>query len=171
MNTIKVSFHWCDRDWYAIPSAPNYYASSDGLILSMCKTNPLIMTPIINPRGGYQHIFIHRRKRFVHHLVLEAFGYSRPYGYECRHLDGNPANNDISNLRWGTAQENADDKKLHGTNPIPHLAKDTKLFPLDIPVIRQMSRDGYSARRIAEVFQTSHTTILKIIRNERWIGY
>lgn len=55
------------------------------------------------------------RLRRVHHLVLETFGGPRPPGLQTRHLDGNPANNSLSNLKWGTYQENSDDRKKHGT--------------------------------------------------------
>lgn len=33
---------------------------------------------------------------------------------ETRHLDGDPGNNALSNLCWGTRQENAQDKVRHG---------------------------------------------------------
>lgn len=32
------------------------------------------------------------------------------------HNDGDPQNNSVSNLRWGTAKENSEDMKEHGTN-------------------------------------------------------
>jgi hypothetical protein len=53
--------------------------------------------------------------RFVHRLVLEAFVGPCPEGMECRHLDGDPANNRLENLRWGTHRENAADQVRHGT--------------------------------------------------------
>lgn len=54
------------------------------------------------------------RKRRAHRLVAEAF-HGPDLGLPlCRHLDGNPLNNHYTNLRWGTYQENADDRVLHG---------------------------------------------------------
>ena len=64
-----------------------------------------------------------------------------------------------------------DDKWKHGTMPIPHKSKFTKLKPEDIPIIRKKHQDGLSCRRISNIFKTSHTTIIKIIKNERWRGY
>lgn len=57
-----------------------------------------------------------RRKRYlVHKLVMEAHGPQRPGDeYQIRHLDGDKKNNHISNLKWGTAQDNADDREIHG---------------------------------------------------------
>jgi hypothetical protein len=34
---------------------------------------------------------------------------------EVLHGDGNGSNNRLSNLRYGTVQENAEDRELHGT--------------------------------------------------------
>lgn len=50
----------------------------------------------------------------VHRLVLEAFVGPCPPGMEARHLDGNPANNVLRNLAWGTKSENELDKVRQG---------------------------------------------------------
>ena len=69
---------------------------------------------------GYLRVQLHRngkaRDVYIHTLVLEAFVEPRPKGMETRHIDGNPANNALENLEWGTALENAHDKRLHGTD-------------------------------------------------------
>lgn len=52
----------------------------------------------------------------VHSLVLRAFVSERPDGLICRHLDGNPANNRLGNLTWGTPSENMYDKARHGVD-------------------------------------------------------
>lgn len=51
----------------------------------------------------------------VHKLVLEAFVCLRPKGKETRHLNGNQKDNLLSNLRWGTIEENRQDSRRHGT--------------------------------------------------------
>jgi hypothetical protein len=56
-----------------------------------------------------------KRTTQVHRLVLAAFVGPCPDGMECRHLDGNPANNRIENLCWGTRAENNADRVRHGT--------------------------------------------------------
>jgi hypothetical protein len=53
---------------------------------------------------------------YVHHLVLRAFVGERPFTIErseIRHLDGHKRNNRLSNLCYGTAKENAEDRKRH----------------------------------------------------------
>jgi len=54
------------------------------------------------------------RVAYVHHLVLESFVGVRVKGQVTRHLDGHKTNNALSNLRWGTRQENAVDAAKHG---------------------------------------------------------
>lgn len=156
--------------WKSIPSARGYYASNHGRIMSRRKKSNRIMNPMKN-HNGHLYIFVDRKKRWVHHLVLEAFGFNRPSGFQCRHLDGNPENNRVGNLKWGTHQENVNDRWLHGTMPLPQNAPDTKLKPSDIPEIIKLASIGYSSRRIGGIYNTSHTTIQKVIRRERWKGY
>lgn len=55
------------------------------------------------------------KPKYVHRLVLFAFVGPCPEGMECRHLDGNRTNNRLSNLKWGTPEENTQDKIEHGT--------------------------------------------------------
>lgn len=50
----------------------------------------------------------------VHRLVLETFVGPCPEGMECRHLDGNPSNNLLDNLAWGTREENIEDNRQNG---------------------------------------------------------
>ncbi len=56
-----------------------------------------------------------RRKRVtVHRLVAESFLRKPAKGEQIRHLDGNRLNNKSSNLKWGTAKDNARDRQRHG---------------------------------------------------------
>jgi len=57
-----------------------------------------------------------RCARSIHTLLLEAFIGPRPLGHESRHLDGDPTNNHISNLLWGSRSENVLDRVEHGTH-------------------------------------------------------
>lgn len=71
----------------------------------------------------------------VHSLVLREFVAPRPEGLICRHLDGDPANNHVENLTWGTPSDNMYDKARHGVDhqrnktecPLGHLLKEPNL--------------------------------------------
>ncbi len=51
-----------------------------------------------------------RKMRLVHRLVLEAFVGLCPLGMESRHLNGNPKDNRLSNIKWDTRSENTKDR-------------------------------------------------------------
>jgi len=53
---------------------------------------------------------------WIHQMVAEAFIGPRPPGMQIRHLDGDPANNQLSNIAYGTPSENAFDAVRHGRN-------------------------------------------------------
>jgi len=55
-------------------------------------------------RGYLQFRRYHNIK--VSHAVLEAWGFPRPKGYECDHINGNHTDNRLTNLEWVTHAEN-----------------------------------------------------------------
>lgn len=52
----------------------------------------------------------------VHRLVMAAFVGPCPDGMEVRHLNGDPADNRLENLAYGTRAENIADAVRHGTH-------------------------------------------------------
>jgi hypothetical protein len=108
--------------WCWIPGYEDLYRVSDmGDVWSMPRntTRGGILKQIPDKRG-YQYVTLTKnsdQKRIqVHQLVLAAFEGPCPSGLETRHLDGNPANNNRSNLVYGTHSENTRDKHRHGTD-------------------------------------------------------
>ena len=155
-----------------IEDYPEYFISKNGNVYSSKSIKYL---KPIKKNTGYLYVFLYNhnggKKHYIHLLVLNAFKGKKISGYESRHLDGNCQNNNIDNLEWGTSKQNIDDKWKHGTMPIPHESKFTKLKPENIPVIRELYQQGYSYSKIGRLFGTSHTTIKKIICEQRWRGY
>lgn len=68
--------------------------------------------------AGYMQVTLTRdcisRRSRVHRLVAEAF--LDGSGPVVRHLDGDPTNNHVENLAWGTQSDNAFDAVRHGRN-------------------------------------------------------
>lgn len=77
------------------------------------------MTPTAMP-SGYRIVTLWRegkqRSGLVHRLVLSAFVTSPREGVEGLHRDGDPTNNALTNLAWGTHSENQFDQVAHGTH-------------------------------------------------------
>lgn len=55
--------------------------------------------------------------RKLHRIIAEAFIGPCPEGMEVCHNDGDPANNRVDNLRYGTRSENMYDRVSHGDHP------------------------------------------------------
>ena len=155
-----------------IEGYPEYSISTKGRVYSL-KSSKYLKT--IKKNTGYLYVFLYnnngKKKHYIHLLVLNAFKGKKTGEEESRHLDGNNQNNCVCNLEWGTKKDNADDKRKHGTMPIPHESKFTKLKPEDIPKIRALRLLRCPYRIISELFGTSHTTIRKIINGQRWREY
>lgn len=103
--------------------------------------------------------------RYVHRLVLEAFAGPCGNGMEARHLDGNPSNNDLTNLKWGTVEENTGDRGRHGNFTKGERNGSAKLKDEDVIAIRQSNS---SDKDLAIQYGVSRTCILKIRLRRRW---
>ena len=71
------------------------------------------------PKGGrYLCVTLAQKNRreqwFVHDLVLLTFKGFKPKGLEALHADDNKMDNSISNLRYGTKEENEKDRQKNG---------------------------------------------------------
>lgn len=62
---------------------------------------------------GHLNVTIDNKTLLTHRLVLMTFVGPPGPGQECLHIDGNPANNKLENLRWGSRFENRADIRRH----------------------------------------------------------
>lgn len=103
--------------WKDIPGYEGLYQVSDlGNVLSSRFSGQFLKPN--RHRDGYLKVYLHkngaRSVRFVHRLVAEAFlGLS---DLDVRHNNGNPSDNRLLNIRYGTPSENAMDSVVHGTH-------------------------------------------------------
>lgn len=97
-----------------------YWVSDNGEVKSLRRSGSVggIMKLTLNAKG-YPVVSLSRNGRVlvrpVHLLVLEAFVGERS-GPHSRHLNGDPTDNRLANLRYGTARENSLDTVAHGRN-------------------------------------------------------
>lgn len=110
--------------WRTIPGHEGRYEVSDhGHVRSLVSGSPRVLRQYLNTkRGGYLEVSLYLRggrrstERKVHQLVLAAFVGPLPAGQVVRHLNGNPTDNRLLNLAYGTQSENAFDTVRHGRN-------------------------------------------------------
>lgn len=103
--------------------------------------------------------------RFIHTLVLEAFIGKRPAGFDCCHNDGNPSNNELTNLRWDTKKANQADRVKHGTMSFGEKNPASKLTADQVERIRIDSR---SQSAIAKEYGIVQQTVSKIKNGHMW---
>lgn len=87
----------------------------------------------------------------VHALVLRTFVGPRPAKCEDRHLNGIPDDNRLVNLEWASRSRNTQDKKWHRG------ARNYKLSPRDVRLIRKALADGKTERLVASRFGISRS--------------
>lgn len=115
------------EQWRAVVGYEGYYEVSDqGRVRSLPRKDrlgrdrPGIVLKLQADRDGYPYFLASRGTQKmirVHRAVLNAFVGPAPAGAAMGlHADGNPANNVLSNLRWGTDSDNQRDAVKHGTH-------------------------------------------------------
>ena len=110
---------------------------------------------------------IERYKKYVHHLVAEAFIGPRPSGYQINHIDGNKANSLPSNLEYITVTENARHAQRIGLCPRGSQMHGAKLTDRDVRVIRRL-HFKVTERELAKWFRVSPATVGKIQTRHTW---
>ena len=159
-----------------------YQASDFGRVRSLDRTTirsdgqtrryrGKMLTPTLLPVGYFAVRLMVDGKyltHYVHRLVLLSFVGSPLEDEECRHLDGDPQNNHLGNLKWGTSGENSADMIRHGTIVRGESIWCAKLTELDVLAIRVWARCGYMMKDIAAVFDVHPSNITMIVKRKRW---
>lgn len=82
----------------------------------------------------------------IHTIVMMAFVGPRPLRMETGHIDGDKTNNDLSNLKYCTTKENAQDKLKHGSGPIGERSPKAKLSAKQVLEIRERVKIGHKGK-------------------------
>lgn len=126
---------------------------------------------VLSPRpgyAGYVRVTMNgpsRRAARVHRLVLEAFRGPCPPGGVCRHLNGDPADNRLVNLVWGTQVENMADCLRHGRSNRGSRHGNSKL---DAAQARRVKFGSDPADRLARELGIRPETVRHIRNGTRW---
>lgn len=165
------------RELRAIPGFPGYLVGNDGSVWScwMMGTHRREQDARRwrEVRGwtddsGYISVTLQRTKRRVHELVLAAFVGPPRDSEQCRHLNGDPADNRLANLVWGTASQNSEDMRRHGTMIVGTRCHSSKLTEHDVRLIRQLHAGGLKRSELARRFNVAYSGIRAIVLRRSW---
>jgi hypothetical protein len=152
-------------EWRSLPSNPKYLISDGGEVRHINSTAPRRL----QRSGSYVYVNFWQEKklrlRTVHSLVAETFLGPRPPGSEVRHLDGDPLNNRVENLAYGTRIENAADRERHARTAHGERNGNAAIRDADARTIRLIHRAGVATQdELADAFGISQAQIHNIVR-------
>lgn len=155
-----------------VPGFSQYKISNKGRIISYYERKPRMLKMRVD-RNGYRYadLWEHKERyvKSVARLVLLAF-VGRPKSGQTvsRHLDGNPLNNYVTNLAWGTPSENEIDKLAHGKDNRGEKHYGHKLTETEVRTIRRLVLGPISQYDLALMFHVSQGTISDIKHRKGW---
>jgi hypothetical protein len=179
--------------WRDVPGWEGLYRVSDrGRVKSLPRTvrrgrgngyvytfpGKILQTSGKHEIGGYPTIKLvgKNRKRQttrIHTLVLTAFVGPRPKGMECCHFpDGNPQNNKLENLSWGTNKENKSHRLIHGTDARGIKCPTAKLSNPDseVPKIHRLCIARKTSEEIGLMFGISRGAVDFILKGKTYVS-
>ncbi len=169
-----------------IPVSPNddYMAGSDGQIYSRTKYKGFGRKELVDwyplqghmtPKGYRTISMSHENVKVtksVHRLVCMAFHGMPPVeNMEVRHLNGDATDNRPENLCWGSATENWQDRRAHGTASVGEKHPAAKFTDKEREHIRWAIERGLcSQRHAALVLGVAQSSIQGIVSAGRVSG-
>ena len=135
------------ENWIPIPGRDGYEVSDLGRVRSLDREVPHRTSGKLTLRGRilkpstiakqYPAVTLQGKLLSIHSLVLLAFRGEPKTGEVVRHLNGNPRDNRLENLEYGTPKENSQDMVRHRTQwqqkkthcPAGHLLEVPNLMP------------------------------------------
>lgn len=148
-----------------------YRVSDSGEVETLHWRKPRLLIPSINARGYLRVTLMNGRKvrrMFIHRAVMEAFIGPLPPRLEIAHLDNDPKNNCLSNLKYVSRAENHSHKKLFGTNQEGSTHSQSKYTESQVAEIRERKRNGESLPSIARSTGIGFHAIHRLIYAGGW---
>jgi hypothetical protein len=160
------------EEWVDVPKYESYYQISnygnfakktkDGRIIrKLNSATPYLSVSCKDIDGtGQKSIYIHK-------LVAKVFIGDRPDGMIIRHLDGNKYNNKVTNLSYGTPEQNYLDLIKHkthkGSNNGRSILNENSAFAIRFLVENRVTR-----QLLAKAFNVSEGCIDAVVTKRNW---
>lgn len=157
-------------EYFKIAKLENFEISKSGVIRN-CNTLK-IKSQYVSSTGYYMiSVSINNKTKpyRVHRLLAETFIPKKDGCLFVNHIDGNKLNNSLENLEWCTHLENMQHAFRTGlANNSNEKNGMSKLNTNDVVEIKTMLKNGISQYKIAEKFNVSRSSILKIKLGKTW---
>lgn len=138
------------EQWKRVPQFPQYEVSNRARIRKYLPAT-------YKNKLGYVLVGITEGRKFwLHQLVMWAFRGERPPGYDVNHKDGNPSNNNLSNLEYISHRDNI------------RKGRQTKLTVKDVRKIRSLWEAGMNQTQIAKRYPVQTHQIWAIVHRKAW---
>ena len=173
--------------WKTIRGYPWYQVSNLGRVKSVARSIPAVSVTgrkylrflrekILSPSTGQPQVWLSKASGdtkgfYVSRLVARAFiGKPPKRNSLVLHGDDDPENNNVTNLRWGSSQDNADDMTSRGRSArlLGSANFSSVLTESNVRKIDKMLRSGVRQLDIAERFQVSRSAIYLIKAGVNW---
>lgn len=157
--------------WMPVPGYEEQYEVSNLGRLRNSVTL-YILRPAFN--RGYAHVALYdapgnSKTHYIHATVLRAFCGPPPFpGAEGCHNNGDRSNNALTNLRWGSRQENVDDRQRHGRTRFGTGQRCAKLTENQVREMRAAYRSGKSTYAMAKEMKLSTHTVWCVVTGKTW---
>lgn len=125
---------------------------------------PKLLSPWVHTTGYWRVSLGRKNKHYVHRLVAAAFVPNPENLPQVDHVDGNRLNANAENLRWVTSKQNVlYGGERHGfeSQIASNRAKNKHVKNREVYV--QLVSEGWTLRKIAKLYRTSHAVIRKTI--------
>lgn len=87
--------------------------------------------------------------------------------YVC-HKDGNPENNDVGNLYWGSQKDNMLDARTHNTIPRGEARYNARMTNNEAAIIKSLLAYGWKPTLIGKVCGVSRVVVREIEKWKNW---
>ena len=159
-----------------IKNYPNYKVGKDGKIVSYKYGKIKELKPQLTTQSGKKYLSVglynsdNRRNKkgmkvpkmhYVHKLVWEAYMGEIPKGLEIDHIDENPHNCSLDNLRLLTHRENASSY---------HRNKNGFIFSEKRDEIIKDYLELKNYQLVADKWGCCLSTVFRVVKNRRWVN-
>lgn len=158
--------------WSEVDGYPGYRISSFGLV-ERFQGDRWHPKKVFYAGKGYAYVQFSRKGKartfLLHALVMQHFGPAKPsQEHQVAHNDGTKRNNRLDNLRWATAIENCDDRKLHGTHYVGEKTNSVRLTEAQVLEIRARHAAGETCRSLSRIYDVADSTIGRVVKGITW---